>query len=494
MKTKPTVQNVSGAIALVTETTNASRADMPLKASNSNELKNPLPTPAPLTKGQTLCDCSTESSLSAEQTLWLKRVAITHPSQVDTDQRLTEIQRFRLKKQELDNARYQLHIQQLAAMEDGLPVPQEPPLTVEQMNALAELERQEQAKRPQKTWAQRVNEISPLERIKMASTPGNFISDHVLEELSKLSQTERKFINLITLRPCVAFYPQRLNSWIEDEKANIPALSEICKRFNLNPEKDSELAREILTAGKDIAQCLECDGVHCRKAENSSAPKFEQMVIREDPTGKPYIVKITCKVGVSQQNYFFGKKSGIPKQYVGKTFYDFDVDDDNMEAVELAKLFRLEPQGLYLFGECGCGKTFLASLIAQECIASGKTVCFGEVPVLLADIKKTFNRQTTDAPTEEQITSKYINCDVLFLDDIGTGTMSDWAVNILYTIINERYNEKRTIILTSNYDFDGLIKRLAKGDPMSAKRIVSRLAAMCKPIYMGDRDRRLLPT
>jgi DNA replication protein DnaC len=52
--------------------------------------------------------------------------------------------------------------------------------------------------------------------------------------------------------------------------------------------------------------------------------------------------------------------------------------------------------------------------------------------------------------TEYSILQDVIRTDVLVLDDLGAEKSSDWTLSMLYHVINERYNERRTTIITSN--------------------------------------------
>ena len=183
------------------------------------------------------------------------------------------------------------------------------------------------------------------------------------------------------------------------------------------------------------------------------------------------------------------KQQKIPMQYVDKTFSDYEVTRDNDNAVAMAKWFIKEkPQvSLYYQGACGTGKTFLASLIAKEWLRNFKSVIFGDVPYLMEEIKRTFDGKDADS---QKLLDKYCDADLMVLDDIGAGQLTEWNVGILYQIINRRYVSGKSNVLTSNYDFAGLEKRLSARDEVSAMRIVSRLYEMCKVASLGTRDRR----
>ena len=160
---------------------------------------------------------------------------------------------------------------------------------------------------------------------------------------------------------------------------------------------------------------------------------------------------------------------------------------DNSEAVKIAKWFVADKpaKSLYLYGKCGTGKTFLASIIALGFISDGNRVIFGDVPTLLGELKRQF-----DGGDALSILDTYTACDLLVLDDLGAGLLSEWGVGIVYQIINARCNTSKRLVVTSNFDYKGLETRLRTKDAYSAERIISRFNGMCVPAFLGLTDRR----
>ena len=179
--------------------------------------------------------------------------------------------------------------------------------------------------------------------------------------------------------------------------------------------------------------------------------------------------------------------SQIPRKYVGKTFDDYQVTPDNRRAVKIARwLVNEKPTtGAYFYGGVGTGKTFLASIVAQEFIRVAQSVIFGDVPSLLTDIKATFDKGTTS-----DLLKRYCACDLLILDDIGAEQVTDWSVAQIYLIVNARYSANLPTLATSNCDFNGLVNRY--GGDIVAKRIVSRLKETTAQAFFGTTDRRNL--
>lgn len=259
----------------------------------------------------------------------------------------------------------------------------------------------------------------------------------------------------------------------------------ICEEYGLDKESDGVLIRLIDKAKQERAECQGCTGEPCQKSSN----RYWTPIIKPDGRGSWYIPQALCKVGELRRLKRGCRQCKVPDVYTAKTFDDYSVTADNRRAVKIAKWFVADKpeKSVYLYGECGTGKTFLASLIAKEFILDFKDVVFGDVPSLLDEIKRTFNDPTKDSSA---ILDHYCNCELLVLDDLGAGQLTEWNVGIIYSILNARYNNGKPLIITSNYDLDNLERRLGGVDPSSAKRIVSRLSQMCVLGFLGTVDRR----
>jgi DNA replication protein DnaC len=73
--------------------------------------------------------------------------------------------------------------------------------------------------------------------------------------------------------------------------------------------------------------------------------------------------------------------------------------------------------------------------------------------------------------------------DLLHVDDVGAEKTSDWVLEQLYAIVNARYEEERSIVITTNLERDELAGQINE-------RTVSRLEEMCTVVPLFGEDAR----
>ncbi len=196
-----------------------------------------------------------------------------------------------------------------------------------------------------------------------------------------------------------------------------------------------------------------------------------------------------------------GVASAIPARYRGVSFdrppvSDMARDMTSRHVVQAARDYcenfernLAEGNGLWLMGDTGTGKTTLGMLVASQALAAGRTVAVYFTPKLLNRIRQTFQEaQSENAYTVffEQVTS----VDLLYIDDLGSERHTDWVVEQLYAVINERYENRRAVLVTSNAsgDVDRGTRELRE---QIGPRTVSRLIEMCgDPLPLFGPDHR----
>lgn len=135
--------------------------------------------------------------------------------------------------------------------------------------------------------------------------------------------------------------------------------------------------------------------------------------------------------------------------------------------------------GLYLYGNCGTGKTYSLYAIYKN-FRLCKLNCEIENTVeLLRLFKKDFNDKFSN---NFEYYLEYTG--VLFIDDIGAEKNSEFVDETLYHLINTRYEKKLVTFFTSNLSLKELAEK--NGD-----RLVSRIAGMCEILKLEGKDKRI---
>jgi DNA replication protein DnaC len=141
-----------------------------------------------------------------------------------------------------------------------------------------------------------------------------------------------------------------------------------------------------------------------------------------------------------------------------------------------------EGQGLWLFGDTGTGKTTLAMLISKAALEAGKTVAIYSLPKLLARIRRTYDSEP-GGDSYLSFFERLTSVDLLHIDDLGAEKRSDWVLEQLYALVNERYEAQRSILITTNLPHPELEEQIGS-------RTVSRLTQMCDEVEVRGDDRR----
>jgi DNA replication protein DnaC len=108
--------------------------------------------------------------------------------------------------------------------------------------------------------------------------------------------------------------------------------------------------------------------------------------------------------------------------------------------------FIPEARNLVLVGRNGLGKTMIAQNLCNAAVLAGHSVLFRSAAALLEDL----HRQTPEGRRRKLRT--YGNVGILCVDEVGYLSFDDKAADLLYEVINRRY-ERKPVILTTNRPF-----------------------------------------
>lgn len=198
------------------------------------------------------------------------------------------------------------------------------------------------------------------------------------------------------------------------------------------------------------------------------------------------------------------EEAGVPDSWLKRRMTDWVRETEAQVAAYRAvkAFFRLEvsdvadhPRGLYVVGDIGTGKTFLVSCLVMELMRKGVRVRWAHVSKVLRELRDSFDNRHV---SEVEIMRRYtVWPDVLVLDDLGKEKPTEWALDQLFSIVNERYDAGLPVIVTTNYGGQNLVKRLTPrpdrdgwADDTTAQAIVDRLRGMSEVIKLEGRSWR----
>lgn len=111
---------------------------------------------------------------------------------------------------------------------------------------------------------------------------------------------------------------------------------------------------------------------------------------------------------------------------------------------------------LFFYGEAGVGKTFLCNCIAKELIESSHSVIYLSAIKLFDILSELTFKNTNEASDTHYIMKHILTCDLLIIDDLGTELVNSFTNSCLFNCINERYLNKKPIIMSTNLSIEEL--------------------------------------
>jgi DNA replication protein DnaC len=196
-----------------------------------------------------------------------------------------------------------------------------------------------------------------------------------------------------------------------------------------------------------------------------------------------------CRESLVAKRRARGVSSVIPRRFRDASFELARNDGIAPAVLDAVREFtdqiedRLETgKGLWLMGDVGTGKTTLAMLVSKAAAEAGRTVAIYSLPRLLARIRRTYDAE----PGEDsylQFFDRLTSVDLRPIDALGAEKRSDWVLEQLYAIVDERYQSQRSMVVTSNLDYEQLKEQIGS-------RVVSRLTEMCEELPLHGDDMR----
>ena len=143
-------------------------------------------------------------------------------------------------------------------------------------------------------------------------------------------------------------------------------------------------------------------------------------------------------------------------------------------------------KNLLLSGGTGLGKTFLSGCIAREVSGRGYSVVYDTAISLFSTFEaKKFSRDLGQERQARDDTRRYLNCDLLILDDLGSELTTPLAQSTLYEVVNSRLQGGKHTIISTNLSMEQIGARYTP-------QVVSRLAGAYQELTFYGDDIRLM--
>ncbi len=218
----------------------------------------------------------------------------------------------------------------------------------------------------------------------------------------------------------------------------------------------------------------------------------------------------TCVCQAVKRSQRLVAAARIPERYTHCTLEDYVANYGGanaslsralVQARQFAKGYPFDTggNGLLLTGSIGVGKTHLAVGILQALVSErGAKGVFFDYRDLLTQIRNSYNRGVE--ATEMEILKPVFDAEVLVLDELGANKPTEWVWDTVAHILNTRYNDRRTTIITTNYANlppggvgDGAARNAVREETLGdriGERMRSRLQEMCVVVEMTGADFR----
>lgn len=183
-------------------------------------------------------------------------------------------------------------------------------------------------------------------------------------------------------------------------------------------------------------------------------------------------------------------KFHIPRRFRGKAFDNYEPNQDNQKAFEVVREYAKtfderfgEGDWLVLTGNYGLGKTHLALAVAKYTLKffakqfvdnnpqaynrleMNCPIIFRTATELIENIRDCYEN---DMKSEEKVMTHFKTVKLLIIDDLGTEKASEWHREKMYSILDYRYRELKTTIITTNLEAGRLRNHISE-------RIVERM-------------------
>ena len=172
-----------------------------------------------------------------------------------------------------------------------------------------------------------------------------------------------------------------------------------------------------------------------------------------------------------------------------KSLHDYNFSNDKGYNPEMQKAheyvshweeMKANSLRLLLWGDVGTGKSFFAGCIANALLDKG-------IPILMTNFSRILNELTKYHADKNEIITGLVSYPLLIIDDLGIERNSEFALEMIYNVVDRRYCTRKPLIVTTNLSYQDMTR---KDLDIEHQRIYSRLMEMCFPVIYQGKDQR----
>lgn len=173
--------------------------------------------------------------------------------------------------------------------------------------------------------------------------------------------------------------------------------------------------------------------------------------------------------------------AGLPRLYEKCTVETFLAKGGDQELLARSAAWLAQipagDRGVYLHGETGRGKSWLASHLAYRWLTEwDRLAVYVELAHLLEQMRESFSNGR-----HADVYERVLSVPLLVLDDVGAERPSEWTCERLYEAVAHRLSTRRPTVYTSNWSLEELEDRLVAASGLQGVRIVERIREHCGP-------------
>ena len=157
---------------------------------------------------------------------------------------------------------------------------------------------------------------------------------------------------------------------------------------------------------------------------------------------------------------------------------------------DYARTFPRCRGNLLFTGAPGLGKTFLSACIARDVSARGFSVVYDTAAHVFSQFESgRFRRENPFEEDPDREVNRYLNCDLLIMDDVGTEMLTSFVQSAFYRIVNDRLVNRRKTVLSTNLPMTELERRYGMAAASRIRGEYQMLRFFGEDIRVLKRDR-----